>query len=49
MCASVGLQGFERQRNWRFILFAARKPGAAPTGGAAGDGGGDEEAWAQQR
>ncbi|MEW5309021.1 MAG: hypothetical protein WDW38_000934 [Sanguina aurantia] len=26
LCASVGLQGFTRQRNLRFIMFSARKP-----------------------
>jgi len=26
LCTGVGLQGFERERQWRFIMFAARKP-----------------------
>ncbi len=36
LCGSVGLQDFRRQRSWRFILFAATKPGeAAETAGTA--------------
>ncbi|PNH02970.1 hypothetical protein TSOC_011015 [Tetrabaena socialis] len=27
LCASVGLAGFRRERDWRFIMFAATKPG----------------------
>lgn len=27
LCSSVGLEGFERERDWRFILFKASKPG----------------------
>ena len=30
LCISVGLQGFERKRDNRFILFCVRKPGVAP-------------------
>lgn len=26
LCSTVGLQGFQRERRWRFIMFAARKP-----------------------
>eukprot|EP00798_Chlamydomonas_sp_ICE-L_P021013 gene21013-27874_t len=26
LCDSVGLEGFERQRTWRFIMFCVRKP-----------------------
>lgn len=27
LCSEVGLQGFKRTREWRFIMFAAKKPG----------------------
>ena len=27
LCSSVGLESFDRTREWRFILFKARKPG----------------------
>jgi len=26
LCTAVGLQAFDRQRSWRFIMFTARKP-----------------------
>lgn len=29
LCSSVGLQGYERQRSWRFIMFRAQKPAIA--------------------
>lgn len=30
LCSSVGLQGFTKQRQFRFIMFSARKPQAQP-------------------
>lgn len=29
LCEAVGLQGFQRERSWQFIMFSARKPAAA--------------------
>ncbi len=26
ICKAVGLQGFERTRQWRFIMFTVKKP-----------------------
>jgi hypothetical protein len=33
LCSAVGLQGFSRDRDNRFIMFAATKPGAGGPGG----------------
>lgn len=35
LAAAVGLADFRRNRDFRFIMFAATKPAAAPEGDAA--------------
>ncbi|PNH02967.1 hypothetical protein TSOC_011016 [Tetrabaena socialis] len=35
LCAAVGLADFRRERDWRFIMFAATKPGGAGSAASA--------------
>jgi ubiquinone/menaquinone biosynthesis C-methylase UbiE len=34
LCSSVGLEGFTRERSWRFIMFSVRKPAGVSTSSA---------------